>query len=133
MIWKQYKNELIVAMSLLLLIVALGYKNAQLSARTENIFNMKHSVSEFQELIVLKKRWGDKKISTRVDKLKKIVPASKLKWQKKTKKVTASYQGISAKELNKVITTILNLAVQIDLLEIKNNNGSYTVEFKCKW
>ena len=133
MMWKQYKNELIVAMSLLLLIIALGYKNTQLSARTENISNMKHSVSEFQELIVLKKRWGDKKITANVDKLKKIVPDAKLKWKKKTKKLTASYQGISAKELNKVITTILNLAVQIDLLEIKNNNGSYTVEFKCKW
>jgi len=133
MIWKQYRNEFAVALSLLLLLLALGYKSVQFSQREENSLEMQRAITEFKELIVLKKRWGDTKITTKVDKLSKLVPAAKLKWQKKAKKLTASYRGITAKELNKVVTTILNLPVQIEMLEIKNDHGSYNVEVKCKW
>ena len=133
MIWKRYRNELIVALSLLLLLSALGYKRMAVSSSVENKTNTKYAVREFQELISLKKRWADKGISKKVDKLQKVVPQTKVKWKKKGKKLTASYKSLTSKELNKVITTILNLAIQIEILEIKNNNSSYDVEFKCKW
>ncbi len=133
MIWKRYQNELMVAVALLLLIVALIYKNVQVSSSTESLTLSKQEVREFKELVILKKRWLDKKTSKKLDKLQKLVPSSKVKWQKKGKKLTASFRGLSSQELNKVITMILNLAVQIELLEIKNDQGSYNVEFKCKW
>jgi hypothetical protein len=133
MIWKRYQNELMVAVALLLLIVALIYKNVQVSSSTESLALSKQEVREFKELVILKKRWLDKKTSKKLDKLQKLVPSSKVKWQKKGKKLTASFRGLSSQELNKVITMILNLAVQIELLEIKNDQGSYNVEFKCKW
>lgn len=133
MIFKRYQNELIVAFSLLLLVMALLYKNTAVSSAKESMNMGKQEVSEFKELLVLKKRWLDKKTSKKVDKLEKLVPASKLIWKKKRKKLTASYKGLEAKELDKVITKILNLPVQIELLEISNSNGSYTMEFKCKW
>jgi hypothetical protein len=133
MIWKRYQNELMVAVALLLLIVALIYKNVQVSSSTESLALSKQEVREFKELVILKKRWLDKKTSKKLDKLQKLVPSSKVKWQKKGKKLTASFHGLSSQELNKVITMILNLAVQIELLEIKNDQGSYNVEFKCKW
>lgn len=133
MIWKRYRNELIVTLSLLLLLAALGYKRMAVSSSVENETNTKYVVREFQELISLKKRWADKQISKKVDKLQKVIPQTKVKWQKKGKKLTASYKSLTSKELNKVITTILNIAVQIEFLEIKNNNSSYDVEFKCKW
>ena len=133
MIWKRYRNELIVALSLLLLLSALGYKRMAVSSSIENKTDTKYAVREFQELISLKKRWADKALSKKVDKLQKLVPDSKVKWQKKGKKLSVSYKDLTSKELNKVITTILNIAVQIELLEIKNNNSSYDVEFKCKW
>jgi len=133
MIWKRYRNELIVALSLLLLLSAIGYKRMAVSSSVENKSNTKYAVREFQELISLKKRWADKKISKKVDKLQKLLPDTKVKWKKKGKKLSASYKGLTSKELNKVITGILNIAVQIELLEIRNNNSSYDVEFKCKW
>lgn len=133
MIWKRYQNELIVALALLLLIFALVYKNVQLSSSTESLNLSKQEVREFKELVILKKRWLDKRTSKKLDKLAQEVPSSKLKWQKKGKKLTAGFHDLSSQELNKVITMILNLAVQIQLLEIKNDHGSYNVEFKCKW
>jgi len=133
MIWKRYQNELIVAVSLLLMMSALIYKNVQVSSSMKNLTLSKQEVREFKELVVLKKRWLDKRTSKKLEKLKGLVPSSKLKWQKKGKKLTASFHTLNSQELNKVITAILNIAVQIQLLEIKNNNGSYTVELKCKW
>ncbi len=133
MIWKRYQNELIVVLASLLMLIAIVYKNVQVSSSLESLALSKQEVSEFKELVILKKRWLDKRTSRKLDKLQKLVPSSKVKWQKKGKKLTASFRGLSSQELNKVITMILNLAVQIELLEIKNDHGSYNVEFKCKW
>ena len=130
---KRYQNELIVAFSVLLLLVAFAYKSAAFSSSTESLSMGKQELSEFKELLVFKKRWLDKKTSKKVDKLEKLVPVSKVIWKKKGKKLTASYKDLDPKELNKLITSILNMTVQIQVLEIRNNDGSYSVEFKCKW
>jgi hypothetical protein len=111
----------------------LFYKNKQISSRSEEMLSNKHTLKEFRELIALQKTWANKNISKKVDKLKRIIPPSKVKWSKKGKKLTASYKDIDPKELNKLITSILNLAVQIQELIISRNNTSYAVEFKCKW
>ena len=133
MIWKRYQNELMVGLAFLLLLIALGYKSIQTSSRTEMANSIQASVAEFQELVALKKRWGDKRTSKKVDKLKTLASASKVQWQKKGKKLSVTYKGLDAKELNKVVTSILNLAIQLDKLEIMNQNGNYDLELKCKW
>ena len=131
--WKLYRNELIVAVSLLLMLGTLIYKNSQISSRSQEMSSLKHTVTEFRELVSLQKTWANKNISKKVDKLEKIVSQSKVKWSKKGKKLTAVYKGLDPKELNKLITTILSMAVQIEELKIARNSSSYDVEFKCKW
>ena len=133
MIWKRYQNELIVAVSVILLLSALVYKNVQVSSSIENMTSTKYAVREFKEIIAHKKRWADKKIHKKIDKLQSIVPVSKLTWNKKGKKLSAKFESLTSKELNKVITSILNLAIQIQSLEVKTNQKNYDVEFKCKW
>jgi hypothetical protein len=133
MIWKKYKNEIIVAFSILFILSGYAYKSMASSASVENKKETKYATHEFRELIALKKRWADKKMSKKVDRLKKFVPAQKMKWNKKGKKLTVAYKGLTAKELNKILTSILNLAIQIDKLDIKNNATSYDLELKCKW
>ena len=131
--WKQYQNELIVLASLLLLIVAIVFKNVRVSSAIESSHSVSRSLNDLKEVVDLKKRWADKTTKTKVDKLKNVVSSSKVKWMKKTKKLTAIYTDISSKELNKVVTTLLNIAVQIDKLEIKQTGTTYKVELKCKW
>jgi hypothetical protein len=133
MIWERYRNELMVLLSLLLLIFALLYKSSQTSNNIENRTVTKYAVQEFKQIIAHKKQWADKNIVKKLDKLKKVVPESKVQWKKKGKTLTAQFKGLNAKELNKVVTTILNLAVQIQVLKVKENHSSYDVEFKCKW
>jgi len=131
--WKQYQNELIVLITFLLLIIALTYKNVKVSWAIENSHTITSSLNELKEIIELKKRWADKATTKRVDKLQNIVSSSKLKWNKKSKKLTATYIDINSRELNKVVTTLLNIAVQIEKLEIKQTGITYRVDLKCKW
>jgi len=133
MIWKRYQNELIVIVSLLLLAASLLYKNARYASSIENQTSTKYAVREFKEIIAHKKRWADRNIVKKLDKLQRVVPASKVSWKKKGKKLSASFRGLSSKELNRVVTTILNLAIQIEFLEIKDVQSAYDMEFKCKW
>lgn len=131
--WKLYKNELIVGAALLLMLSAFIYKNTQITSRSQEMLSNKHTVREFREIVSLQKTWANKNISKKVDKLEKIIPSSKVKWNKKGKKLTASYKDLDPKELNKLITTVLSMAVQIQELKINRNDSSYDVEFKCKW
>jgi len=128
---KKYKNELIVGIALLLLLIALIYKQGVTSAQTDASAGT--ALQELKEVIALKKVWGDKKTTKKVDKLKTIVSPSKVKWSKKSKKLTASFLNLSDQELNRVIVKIMNLAVEIQKLEVKKLSASYQVEFKCKW
>ncbi len=133
MSWKRYQNELMVLLALIVMSGALLYKNGQISSQVQKEVALKHSITELREIIALKKVWADKKISTRVDKLKAVIPESKLKWSKKGRRITAIYEGLSAKELNKLISKILNLPVEIRELNIEKEDKTYHVEFKCKW
>lgn len=133
MIWKRYQNELIALIAFVLMFAGYGYKVAQVSSQAETMAGAKHSVEEIKEVIALQKIWSDKKTSQKVDKLQTLIPASKVTWSNKSKKVTATYKGLSATELNDLVTKILNLPVEIDKLKIQKIASSYDVEFKCKW
>lgn len=131
--WKHYQNELIVIAALILMLGAYLYKHEQVSAQTESTQSTQKSINELKEVAALKKIWSDKKTKTKIKKLQTMLPAQKVKWSQKSNKVTASYKGLSANELNKLVTKILNLPVQIQRLDIQKTGQSYNVEFKCKW
>jgi hypothetical protein len=133
MTWKRYQNELIAFIAFVLMLSGYGYKAAQVSSQAEMMAGTKHTVEEIKEVIALQKLWSDKKTTKKVEKLQTLIPASKVKWSSKSKKVTASYKGLSATELNSLVTKILNLPVEIQKLKIQKIASSYDVEFKCKW
>lgn len=130
---KAYKNELIVFISLLFFLIAFIYKQIQTSPPNEANTDAKSSLQEIKEVIALKKIWGDKKITKKIDALQKIIPPSKIKWSRKGKKLSASFKNLSAQELNKIIIKVMNIAVEIQKLEIRKVGTSYQVELKCKW
>jgi len=128
---KAYKNELIVGVAFLLLLISFAYKQGQASSQSDT--SAGNAVQELKEVISLQKIWGDKKMSTKIDKLKTIVSPSKVKWNKKSKKLTASFSTLTNQELNALITKMMNIAVMIQKLEVKKLGTTYQVEFKCKW
>jgi len=128
---KAYKNEIIVGLALLLLLIAFGYKQGKVSGQTDT--SASSELQELKEVIALKKVWGDKKTTKRVDKLKTMVAPSKVKWSRTSKKLSASFSNLNNQELNRLIIRVMNLAVKIQKLEVKKSGASYHVELKCKW
>ena len=128
-----YKKELIVLCSFLLMLMAFFYKNGQITSQAERLFEIKQSVKEFKEIIAHKRIWADKGLSRKIEKLHTIVPASKITWSKRGKKLAIRLKEITPKELNRFMTKMLSLAVQIIEIDIKKSGENYNVEFKCKW
>jgi len=133
MSWQHYRNELIVVASLLFALVAFGYKMKQRSATVEVSQAMETEIATLREIDSLKKIWADKRISEKLDRVRTLIPSSKVKWQKKGKKLTAVFSELKASEINTLVTKFLNIAVQIEFLKIKKRGRSYSMEIRCKW
>lgn len=133
MIWKRYQNELIVSIALLLMLVGYLYKNVQITSQGEALAHASRSIGEVKEVVALQKIWSDQKTTQKVNKLQGLISQDKVTWSAKNKKVTASYKGLTTTELNRLVTKILNLPVEIQKLNIQKLASTYDVEFKCKW
>ncbi|MEA3417776.1 MAG: hypothetical protein U9Q90_00075 [Campylobacterota bacterium] len=134
MIWKRYQHELIVLAALLLMIIAYFYKSSSANRLGSVKMEVSQSVMEVGEIIALKKQWGASDLTKRVEKVKKgIAPEKIKKFTVKSKKLTASFKGLSDKEMNLIMTKLENIAVQISKINVKRQNGGYTMEFTCKW
>jgi hypothetical protein len=131
--WRVYKNEILVGLALLLLVIAFFYKQGELSAQNGGQSAAVTSLQELKEVIALKKVWGDKKITKKVDALKTMVPANQVKWKRNGKKLTATFSKLNPNLLNKMTTKVMNIAVEIQKLEVKKSGGTYQMELKCKW
>lgn len=130
---KPYKNELILAVSFLLLLLAFFYKQGVVSAQNVSSSDASTALAELKETIAFKKVWGDKKTTKRIENLRTLVSPSSVKWRRTGKKLTASFTNLSAVELNRVVVKVMNLAVSIQKLDVIKSGASYTMELKCKW
>ena len=130
---KSYQNEIIVLISFLLMVGAFFFKQDKIKVQAVDAVVIEKSIGETKEIAGLIKIWKDKKIRNKVLKIKTVVSPSKVKWSKKSNKITASFKHLTGKELNRLINKILNIPVEIVKLEIQKIGLSYGVEFKCKW
>ncbi len=134
MIWKRYHNEFIVLIAFILMLIASLYKNNGADRLDVASSEVKNNMVEIGEIIVLKKQWGNEDLSKKIKKIKKGITAKKIKlFSVKSKKLTASFVGLSDKEMNGIVTELGEIAVQISKLDIKRKNKSYSMEIKCKW
>jgi hypothetical protein len=134
MIWKRYQHELIVLAALLLMVVAYFYKSSSINRLGSVKMEVAQSSAEVGEIIALKKQWGDPKLTKKVEKIKKGITPDKIKkFTVKSKKLTASFRGLSDKEMNSIMIKLENIAVQINKLSVKHQDNGYTMEFTCKW
>jgi hypothetical protein len=128
-----YKNELMVLVAFLVLIGTFFYKHNVVDSQGSSTNDSTQLLQDIKESIALKALWGDKKITKKIEALKFGISPSQFGWSKKGKKLSATFKKISAKELNALMKKLLNIAVEIQRLEITKLDLSYTLELKCKW
>ncbi|SFV71184.1 hypothetical protein MNB_SV-13-776 [hydrothermal vent metagenome] len=128
-----YKNELILALAFLLLVSAFFYKEHIVSNDGSSANDTVQLVQDIKESIALKALWGDKKLTKKIESLKFGISPSKFKWSRKGKKLQAVFTSISGKELNMLMKKIMNMAIEIQKIDINKMGSAYTLELKCKW
>lgn len=124
---------MIVTAALLFALGALGYKYTHRSGVHSENLQMQQTLQQIQEAAALKARWSDRRTEQKLASLRTLFPASKVVWKKSGKKLTATFKDLSGKEANRLITKLLNIAVQIVTLKIERKQKNYTVEVACKW
>ena len=136
MLLKRFRNELIIIAALLFMLTALSYKLSIQSSIQDRQQKLEEEIQAIQEVIELKKLWGNPKaISKEADRFKTIVEEKKIKsFEKRSRKIVASYENLSVKELNSIIRQLFKTPLQITKLDIKESRKErYTMEFTCKW
>lgn len=134
MIWKRYRNEMIVLATFILMLAALAYKSSEVNKLDNVKQEVDKSIEQIGEIIALKKQWGNENLTKRVLQIKKSISPEKIKtFNIKSKKLFASLKGLSDSEVNRIILKLENTAVQIVKLDVKRKNGNYDMEIKCKW
>jgi len=134
MILKHYRNEMIVLLAFLLMLAALMYKNSSVGRLDRVNAEVKASMMQIGEIIALKKQWGDKGLTKKIEQIKKGIAPEKIKlFSIKGKKLLASFKGLNESEVNRIILKLENIAVQISKLSVKKEGQNYSMEIKCKW
>jgi hypothetical protein len=130
---RRYQNELIVGISCVVMLLSYLYKEGQINKQEEEAKALQSAITEIKEVIALKEIWANGNLPRKLKSLQNTVPDSKMKWNQKSKKVIANYQGLTANELNELVKKILNLGVEINIFDVKKDKTLYNVEFVCKW
>jgi len=133
-IWKHYRNELIVLASILLMLLALFYKGSAVGRLDRVDAEVKRSMMEIGEIIALKKQWGDTTLTKKIGSLRENLSPEKIKrFSVKGKKLYALLEGLSDREVNGIILKLENTAVQLTKLDVRRKGKSYRMEIRCKW
>jgi len=134
MIWKRYRNELMVLFATIFLLIGYTYKHIQTSKLYSVKSEVSKSIDEIGEIIALKKQWDGKKIKSKIERLKKDIPSDNIKsFNIKSRKMDAILYDLTDKEMNRLIIKIENLAVEIVTIKISSKDNKYKMEVKCKW
>jgi len=134
MIWKKYRNELMLLVASVFFIIGYSYKTVQVSKLYSTKSEVSKSVDDISKIIALKKQWDGKKVKAKVAKLKRVVSSDKIKsFDLKSRKLSAIFKDLTGKEMNKLFIKIENIAVEIIMIKVISQDGKYKMEVKCKW
>jgi len=134
MIWKKYRNELMLLVAFTFFIIGYSYKQIQISKLYTTKSEVSKSVDEITQIIDLKKQWDGKKAKAKIAKLKRVVSSDKIKsFNLQSRKLSAIFKDLTGKEMNKIFIKIENIAVEILIIKVTTQDEKYKMEVKCKW
>jgi len=133
MMLSRYRNELIVAAALVFAIGGLVYKYVRYTSVVEANRMIVKELSTVHEAAELKKVWGDRQIVKKLERIRTTVPAGKMLWRLKGRRLQATFRDLQDAKFNTVVSTFLSSAVQIESLKVDKGAQGYGLEIKCKW
>lgn len=131
----KYKNEAIIAVSVVLLLAAIMYDGSAYAAYASKSEEVGSKLSKKKDIVVLQKVWEDKKVSKELSEIKNVIPKEKiLKFDIQGSRAQIVLKDLTGRELNMITSKyIASIAVQIVNLSIKRDVDKYKLEVSCKW
>jgi len=134
MIFKQYKNELLVILALVFAFATYGYKEGVAGSIADATSEAGDAYEEITMVIALKEQWGNPKLEAQMKQIKDSLEPNKIKtFEIKAKKLTATLVGLSHIQMNDLLKKLQKSAVAIMDLSIQRKDETYQMEFTCKW
>jgi len=132
---QRYRNELILLGAFLFMLVSFWYRFSAKNNMLKNQLQIEKQIEEITAIDMYKKMWDGKHVPNKLKILKTVVPISKVKvFNKKSKKLMATYINLTGNELSRVTNKLINLSVQIKSFQIHQvGKNQFKLEFTCKW
>jgi len=127
-------QELAVLAALAFMLAAGIYKSYETRRLDKLQQQSQTAVQELQDTLALKALWDDKELRKKAEKLRTLLKEDQLtSFQLKQRSLELQAQKLSGRELNRLMSKLGSLPLQIQSLEISRSNDYYTLECKCKW
>ncbi|MBD3792585.1 MAG: hypothetical protein IE889_00265 [Campylobacterales bacterium] len=135
MMIKRFRNELMVLVAALFMLLALGYKLSAKGYVADQQQEIQTTMEEISQVVDLKAVWSDKNIDKTTDQFKTIVVQNKIQsFEKRSKKMVAKYSDLDVKDLNNIAKQLFKTPVQITQLQIQESGKEkFTMELTCIW
>ncbi len=133
---RRYQNEGMILLALLLLIMAMLYKNYRHIKLQTSSVEATEMVAKIEDIATMKKLWQkNNTVSKKLNAIKAYLPKTKIKTlQIEKKKAHILLEGLNGNELNSVAGKYFaSIPVQIVEMSIQRDGKHYRLELQCKW
>ena len=130
----RYRNELIILLSVIILIISIIYKHHSISKFENAVNETRVSIKDIEESKRLKSLWYAKGMKSKLNKLRAKIDSKKIvKFSIERKKVNIKLRDLRSRDLNRFMNELAKLPVRISTLNISKSSNSYELECLCKW
>lgn len=127
-------RELLLGGALLLALAAFFYRQSAARDYRALQTETKTTLAEIREVSDLKHLWSSKGIRAKLNRLKSVVPASSFTlFSVDRHKAHLKAEKLDGPHLNRLISRIGSLPVEILSLKVQRRGEQYTMECRCKW
>jgi len=131
-----YKNEILIAVSLLVLMGSVAFKlSSQTKLETRGV-SAGELAGKIEDISIMQKLWKkNKSIPKSIQAIQSSIDAAKIKkFKVDKKKAHIVLENLTANELNRITgKSLASIPIQIAELSIIRDDKSYRLELRCKW
>jgi hypothetical protein len=129
----KFKRELLVGASLLVALGAFVYKQAAFSSAWTQTKETEKKIAQIRRIEGYKALWHDKNIDKKLQTLGSQYREKRTLWKPERKKLEARYEGLTAKETDRLLSKFFRLPVRIVRFNLTKTDETYRVEWICAW
>jgi len=131
---KPHATELWILGALLFALIALNYRYHQKRELTRLQSQSAQTLREIDETIQLQRIWNTRGLREKLETLRRELPGNLVKaFDLRRRELRIRLEGLDSRLLNRVVTRLGALPLQIRELQIDRQGKTYTMECRCAW